>query len=649
MRVCRAPFLLLVALPVTACGGEPSALPPPVAIVAVSPASDTLAPGSTLQLTATARDSFGNTLIGRPVAWSSSDTTLARVSTTGLVSGRSPGLVSIAATAEGVTGTAAITVFVPAASVMVTPESSSIAQGSGVQLTAVVRDSTGALLPDHVVTWSSGDPAHLQVSQTGFATGIGAADVVVSAQSGGVAGTASVRIIGRVASVTVVPELDTLVVGDSIQFTATPKDSAGHSRTDRPISWSTSGYHLIVTPGGGVESVTAGAGTVMATSDGVVGTAAIVMVMDSVPALLQATIGRTCAVSARGTTYCWGGIAFPVPGVTTGDDNALIPAPVRVPTTFTSTYLAVAPDHTCTLTEVGSAYCWGSNASGQLGNDTLSHYCNAGNACAPLPVPVLGGLTFAALEGGAYDTCGLTPNGVGYCWGGNLRGEVGDSSTALRGTPVPISGGLHFRSISVGWFHACGVTTDSLAYCWGDNSSGQLGIGSTDDAAHTTPQPVAGGMKFDVVTSGGLHTCAMTGNGVLFCWGRNGGGQLGAGDSPAGCPPGACSTPVEVVGSLSFSSVSAGEEHTCAITRQGDAYCWGVGTSYQLGNSSLANSTTPVLVGGSLKWAIITAGQAHTCGVTLGRAAYCWGGNLHALGTGRAESEDRPARVLGQR
>jgi alpha-tubulin suppressor-like RCC1 family protein len=647
--VTPRPFLVLLALPLAACGSETTAPPRPVATVAVSPTTDTLAPGSTLQLAATVKDSFGNTLIDRPVVWSSSDTTLAGVSTAGLVSARSPGLVSIAAAAEGVTGATAITVLVPAASVTVTPESSSVAQGGGVQLAATVRDSTGAVLPGRAVTWTSGDPSHLQVSQQGFATGIGAADVVVTAQSGDASGTASVRIIGPVASVTVVPDLDTLVIGDSIQFTATPRDSAGHPRIDRPISWSTSGYQVIGTPDGVVQGVAAGAGTVTATSDGIAGTATIVVVMDSVPALLQSTRGRTCAVSARGTTYCWGGIAFPVPGITTGDDNALIPAAVRVPTTLTPTYLAVAPDHTCILTEAGSAYCWGTNASGQLGNDTVSHTCSAGNVCATLPVPVLGGLTFASLEGGFYDTCGLTPGGLGYCWGGNIRGEVGDSSTALRATPVPISGALHFRSISVGWLHTCGVTTDSLAYCWGDNSSGQLGIDTIDDVAHGTPQAVAGGLKFEVVTVGAFHSCAVTGNGVTYCWGRNDKGQLGAGMSPGGCSPGACSTPVEVGGSLSFSSVSAGEWHTCGITHLGDAYCWGWGTSYQLGNGSPGDIPTPVLVAGSLKWASISAGEVHTCGLTIERVAYCWGGNVHALGIGTASGADRPARVLGQR
>ncbi len=648
MRVMSGSLSFLLLYLCASCGGEPNAPERHVATVIVSPASDSLIPGTTLQLTAVTKDPSGEPLTGRAVVWSSSDSNVADVSTTGLALGRKPGEVSISARAEGITGMATIKVLVPVASISVTPESSSIAVGSVLQLAASMRDSTGAVIVGRSVSWTSGDPSRLSVSESGVARGIAAADVVVTARSGNASGTSTIRIIGPIVSVVVTPNRDTVVLGDSVQMKATPRDAAGHARVEGTVNWSTSGYRAMITPSGVVLGVAGGEANITATVDGVAGSGSLLIVMDTVPVVVQSTAGRTCSLSLRGTIYCWGGIVFPVPGITTGDDLALIPAPVRVPTTLIAAKMSVGHDHTCILTSTGTAHCWGSNMSGQLGNDTISHICTAGYFCAPLPAPVLGGLTFASLGAGYQDTCGLTSSGVAYCWGGNVRGEVGDGSSTPRSLPTQVAAALLFQSISVGWYHTCGITTDSLAYCWGDNSSGQLGIGTTDDVAHTTPQPVAGEIRFAVITTGAFHSCAITGTGVAYCWGRNSNGQLGAGSSPVGCSPGTCNTPVEVEGSLSFSSVSAGEWHTCGVTRLEEAYCWGLGTSYQLGNDSPGDIPTPVLVQGSLKWASVSAGEVHTCGLTVGRVAYCWGGNTHALGNGTADSQGTPGRVLGQ-
>jgi alpha-tubulin suppressor-like RCC1 family protein/uncharacterized protein YjdB len=615
--------------------------------VTVSPAKDSLFPGNTLQLTAVARDSGGGALTGFSIAWSSSDTTVAPISTGGLLTARGPGAVSVTATADRVTGTAAIKVLVPPFTVVVTPESAWVDQGASIQLTAVVKDSAGSVVTGRAVTWTSDNPSKLAVSQTGLASGIGAADALVTARSGSATGTATIRVKGPVASVTIIPALDTLAIGDSVQLIAIPKDAAGHSRTDRPVSWSSAGYQLIVSPTGVSHGVAAGTTSPLATADGVTGSGTIVLVVDTILTIVEATMRRTCALSALRVTYCWGDVTFPVLGLSDGDQTVMIPAAVRLPTSLAFKTLMTAPTHMCGTTDDGAAYCWGSNESGQLGNDTLSHQCTTGLVCAPVPVPVLGGLTFASLAGGLYDSCGLASDGTGYCWGGNLRGEVGDGSTTLHGTPSPVSGGLLFQSISVGRFHTCGITTDSLAYCWGDNRTGQLGIGSIDDVRHPMPEPVVGNRRFVSITLGANHSCAVTDTAVLYCWGANGTGQLGAGDSPAGCVSDACSSPIQVSAS-SFVAASAGEFHTCALTGQRVAYCWGEGTSYQLGDRSGINMSTPRLVLGGLTWRSISAGEVHTCGVTIQNVAYCWGGSVHALGTGDAFGAVDPARVLGQ-
>jgi alpha-tubulin suppressor-like RCC1 family protein/predicted small lipoprotein YifL len=637
-----------LALSLAACGNQPPTSPPPaqVASVVVAPVVDSVMVGSTLQLTATAKDAAGNSLAGRPVTWASSNTARAMVSSAGLVTARAPGPVSITASVEGVNGTATITVLALAARVVVTPESTSIAQGGSLQLTALVEDASGSPLPGRTIAWSSSDSTKLTVTRSGLATALSAADVIVTARSGGASGTAAVGIIGPAHSVLVLPRAASLVIGDSVQLTAVTTDVAGHV-INQPVTWSAPEYKVLVSASGMVQAVAAGSAGVHATAQGATVSypAAITVTMDSLLSAVAATTGRTCALSARGTVYCWGGIAFPVPGITDGPETAIIRTAVRLPTALSAARLVAAPVHTCLLTEAGSAYCWGSNDSGQLGNDTVTTICSAGYVCSWLPVPVLGGLSFNTIAGGDYGTCGITTSQLAYCWGENAHGEVGDGSTILRPTPVPVSGGLSFRSIAVGREHACGVTTDSLAYCWGNNGDGQLGIGAADATPHTTPQPVVGGLHLTAISTGAFHTCAVTAGGAAYCWGRNTSGQVGT--TTCGAPP--CSTPTSVDGGVSFSQVSAGQWHTCGLTDQGDAYCWGLGTSYQLGNGSDGSQASPGIVLGTIKWAFITAAEQHTCGLSIGLVAYCWGGNGYGqLGTGSSADAITPVRVVGQ-
>src|SRR5262245_32075492 len=133
--------------------------------------------------------------------------------------------------------------------------------------------------------------------------------------------------------------------------------------------------------------------------------------------------------------------------------------------------------HTCALTSVpGAAYCWGRGESGQLGVPAPPSTCFTGTeffSCSMVPVPVGGGLTFVTLAGGASHTCALASDGTAYCWGNNEFGQLGDNSTANRNAPVQVAGGLTFASIDAGAAHTCAVTSAGDAYCWGRNDRGQ--------------------------------------------------------------------------------------------------------------------------------------------------------------------------------
>ncbi|MFI5280853.1 MAG: RCC1 domain-containing protein [Gemmatimonadales bacterium] len=193
-------------------------------------------------------------------------------------------------------------------------------------------------------------------------------------------------------------------------------------------------------------------------------------------------------------------------------------------------------------------------------------------------------------------------------------------------------------SVSAGLTHTCALTTDGSAFCWGGNRYGQLGTGSSDTLAHPMPARVAGGLRFSTISAGERHTCALTIAGSAWCWGNGSSGALGTGDTLTRM------TPTAVAGGIAFASISAGAggvgvgAHTCALTAGGVAYCWGNGVYGQLGGGTNTSSVAPAAVSGGLMFTSVSAGETHTCGVA-GGAAYCWGFNAHgALGAGAPSS-----------
>ncbi|HEU5183431.1 MAG TPA: Ig-like domain-containing protein [Gemmatimonadaceae bacterium] len=325
--------------------------------------------------------------------------------------------------------------------------------------------------------------------------------------------------------------------------------------------------------------------------------------------------------------------------------------------------------YTCGLTTDSWALCWGNNHAGQLGN-TLA-------LTVITPTAVARGLQFSSVSTGSATTCALTSSGAAHCWGDNTVGTLGIGSTAgpeqcIYGScsmsPVAVTGGLTFSSIAVGGNRfACALTPNGNAYCWGSNENGRLGIGvatgpescnpfAQEPGAPCSSMPVlvTGGLTFSTLTSGGSHSCALTPGGVAYCWGSNLGGQLGDGTTIDRY------SPTRVAGGLEFASISAGSSHTCALTLVGEAYCWGENGESQLGLGSTTGpelcpdqfggrtcSTAPAAVAGGTRWETVVAGGYHTCALTTAGAAYCWGYNGGTLGDGTTIARSTPTQVAG--
>ena len=267
--------------------------------------------------------------------------------------------------------------------------------------------------------------------------------------------------------------------------------------------------------------------------------------------------------------------------------------------------------HSCGVTTENVAYCWGLNTEGQLGDGTKTNRFR--------PRAVLGGLRFSDLSASDLHTCGLTTDSLVYCWGRNASGQLGDGTLDRRLKPVKV-GSRRYKQVNTGASHTCAVTGGNQVYCWGKNSFGQLGDGTT--TRRLTPVAVAQ-YQFRLVSAGAAHTCGVTVTEHAYCWGDNAFGKLGTGTADL-----RRLRPALVDGDLSFRQVSAGNAHTCGLTADQQAYCWGGNSDGQLGDGTRTDRVLPHLVAGGRTYGQVKAAAAHSCGVATDHEVFCWGDNF---------------------
>lgn len=373
-------------------------------------------------------------------------------------------------------------------------------------------------------------------------------------------------------------------------------------------------------------------------------------------AAVSAGAYHACALDSSGRAYCWGLSASP-----NGSAGGSAPAAVSGSVAFASIAAGSPPQcdpdrpeqscdenrayHVCGLTATGSAYCWGNNQLGQLGDGTTNE--------SATPVRVSSAEKWASISAGEQATCGITVTHALFCWGRNDAGQLGIGSRDVQPHPVPQPVLTGVRAVAVGSRAACAVGDDSTLYCWGHGGPEGLGLSQGDEyGASTSPSRVATSSRYTSVSVGRTHVCAVGSGGVVDCWGDNYYGESGPGDQSK-----RTRTPTAVGGpSFGMTAVGTGY-HSCALTTTGAAYCWGLNTDGRLGaespkscgaNGDEACSSVPVAVTGGLTFTSLGAGLEFTCGITTDGDAYCWGDNLRGqLGTGNRAPSSAPVKVLG--
>lgn len=259
---------------------------------------------------------------------------------------------------------------------------------------------------------------------------------------------------------------------------------------------------------------------------------------------------------------------------------------------------------------------------------------------------------------GEDHTCVISTDRDLYCWGDNSDGQLGTGNTINRTTPTPVSksgalSGLTILSVSASENHTCVLASDNYAYCWGDNGDGQLGTGNTTN--YTSPVAVTrtgalSGLSILQIAAGERHTCVLASDGVVYCWGEGGDGQLGRGSTSDSLSPVAVQSTGALNG-LSITQLSAGARHVCVLASDSNAYCWGRGSAGQIGNGSTSNRSVPTAVSrtgalNGLSLRKVSAGGFNSCAVASNGQAYCWGDNSAGqIGDGTSIRRSSPVAV----
>lgn len=268
-------------------------------------------------------------------------------------------------------------------------------------------------------------------------------------------------------------------------------------------------------------------------------------------AAISAGAEHTCAINTAGRAFCWGSNLDGQLGDGT-DEDRLVPTPVSTAAPGFGirnvASIAAGRDNTCAINQNGRAFCWGGNGSGQIGDGTF--------LWRSTPTPV------------SLATPGFTRRNI--------------------------------AEIDVGDRHVCARTTAGRTFCWGFGADGQLGYGDNQDRTRPTPidtsAPGLFARNVDAVATGGDHSCAITRAGRLYCWGRNQHGQLGNNSIIGSLVPTPVNTSAAGLNQQNVVAVDGGWWHSCALTRQGRVYCWGWNLNGQLGDGGLDSRSVPAEV-----------------------------------------------------
>lgn len=344
-----------------------------------------------------------------------------------------------------------------------------------------------------------------------------------------------------------------------------------------------------------------------------------------------------CALSDDGSVKCWGANNFGQLGY--GDtatraayENSFFPlasTPINLGEGRTAAELTAGSTHTCAVLEDGSLKCWGGNDSGQLGyGDTEGRHEPAATS-----INLGTGRTATSVAAGQRHTCAILDDGSIKCWGASSALGYGDTMDRDEPAtePVNLGAGRTATVIAANWVNTCAILDDGTVKCWGSNSWGQLGYGDTmqREAPASMPIDLGAGRTAIAIATGTHHVCAVLDDGSAKCWGGNDSGQLGYGDTVERHAP--ASTSIDLGAGRTAVTIAARGDHTCALLDDATVKCWGDNGNGQLGYGDTierqAPASAPVHLGAGRTATAIAVGAFNTCALLDDDTILCWGPN----------------------
>ena len=348
---------------------------------------------------------------------------------------------------------------------------------------------------------------------------------------------------------------------------------------------------------------------------------------------VEAGQNYSCGIKSDDTVHCWGANTYGATGQNTAAGNTLTPAAISGGGTWKS--VSTFFRHTCGIKSDDTAWCWGYNSDGQIGDNTIINKL--------VPTAITGGGAWKMIYASYSTTCGIKTDNSAHCWGSNSNGVTGQASTSGNTlTPSAVLGGGSWKDISPGGSTACSIKTDGSLHCRGANTYGA--VGNNMSTIQAVAVKISDNSDWKTSSSGAYHSCAIKSDDTLWCWGLNGNGQIGDGTSGTNRL-----TPTQVSGGGTWKFVSAGINHTCGIKSDDTLYCWGLNTNGWLGDGTTGtNRLVPTQVAGGGSWKDVSAGNFHTCGVKTDNSLYCWGSNTSGqLGDNSTTQRNSPTPVSG--
>ena len=363
---------------------------------------------------------------------------------------------------------------------------------------------------------------------------------------------------------------------------------------------------------------------------------------------------HTCGVKSDGSAWCWGNNGY---GQLGDGTTASSSAPVQVIGISGVTQISVGLNQTCALNSSNEGYCWGAASRAVFGTD----------GGPDILTPRFQIADAKSIATGSSSTCAVKIDKTVWCWGENLAGQLGDGTTFTRNVKVQVrtcwrEQGDCFLSdavaVQVGWDYACAITEATQVRCWGSGYNGVTGNLTQNDQSvafrvqYYAPLPLtAPSVSISGVTLlsiGRYHACAIRANHTLWCWGRNLENQLGDGSTTSRY--GAKQVLASGSGLLQdVADVSVGKLHTCAVTISNSTLCWGFGAQGALGRNSESDAIFPTQVSTPAGLVFLSQGGypgATSCGIDVLGRAWCWGDNANGqIGDGTMVNRKVPTGV----